>query len=98
MDAAFYRWEGQKLILRLRVQPRASRNSLGEPLGDRLKVYLTAPPVEGKANAALQAFLAEVFGVAKGSVHIRRGEQGREKEVEVLAPRRVPNGIAAAKE
>lgn len=84
--AAWYAWRGDTLILRIKVQPRSSRNALGEVLGDRIKLYLTAPPVDGKANAAVVAFLADAFGVAKGAVSIRRGETGRDKEIHVQSP------------
>ncbi|ANJ68485.1 YggU family protein [Halothiobacillus diazotrophicus] len=82
----WYAWRGDILILRIKVQPRSSRNALGEVLGDRVKLYLTAPPVDGKANAAVVAFLANHFGVAKGQVTIRRGETGRDKEIHVQSP------------
>jgi uncharacterized protein (TIGR00251 family) len=76
----------------VRVQPRASRCALAglyaAPQGDALKVAITAPPVEGKANEAVVEFLAGVLGVAKSSVTIVTGETGRNKVVSVcgLAP------------
>lgn len=85
-EAEPYRWQGDLLVLRIKVQPRASRNMLGEVIGDRVKLYLTAPPVDGKANAAVIAFLAKTFGVAKGQVMIRRGETGRDKEIHIQSP------------
>lgn len=92
-DASFHRWDGDTLILRLRVQPRASRTALGERLGDRIKLYLNAPPVDGKANAALITFLADTFGVAKGRIYIHRGKHGRGKEVRIVDPTRLPTEI-----
>ena len=68
--------------LNVKVIPNAKQNKLVEEPG-RLKVYLTAPPVDGKANKALIAFLAEHFNVKKPAVRIVRGETGREKVVEV---------------
>lgn len=94
METPFHRWEDDDtLVLRLRVQPRASRNALGERFGDRIKLYLTSPPVDGKANAALVAYLAKTFGTPKSRVRIRRGELGREKDIEVVAPTRLPPEI-----
>ena len=58
---------------------------------DALKVRVAAPPVEGKANAALIAFLAEAFGVPKRNVTIIRGDSGRRKSLRVEAPRRRPD-------
>ena len=69
-------------LLNIRVIPNAKQNKIVEET-NRLKVYLTAPPVEGKANMALIEFLAEHFGVKKKQVRIVRGERGRDKVVEV---------------
>ena len=66
----------------VKVIPNAKQNKLVKEPG-RLKVYLTAPPVDGKANKALIAFLADHFSVKKSAVTIVRGETGREKVVEV---------------
>jgi uncharacterized protein len=68
--------------LNIKVIPNAKREKLVEETG-RLKVYLTAPPVDGKANKALIAFLAEHYNVKKSAVKIVRGETGREKVVEI---------------
>jgi hypothetical protein len=67
----------------LRVQPRASRNAIVGIMGDALKVAITAPPVDGKANEAVVAYLAAVFSVAKSSVVIVSGETGRNKLVAI---------------
>lgn len=77
---------GQKgSALAIRVTPRASRNEISEILNDgTVKVRLTAPPVEGKANAALIAFLAEVIGVPQSKIEIVAGETGRDKLVSIL--------------
>lgn len=89
MDApdTFFHWQDATLILRLKVQPRSSRNAWGEVLGDRIKLYLTTPPVDGKANAAVVAFVAQTFGVAKSQVHLHRGQMGRDKEIHIHAPK-----------
>ena len=49
----WFRWESDDLLLSLRVQPRASQDEFVGPHGDHFKVRITAPPVEGKANAHL---------------------------------------------
>jgi uncharacterized protein (TIGR00251 family) len=67
----------------VRVQPRAARTELVGVHGDALKIRVTAPPVEGAANAELVAFLAKQLGVPKSAVHVRRGARGRDKLVEV---------------
>ncbi|MHB8920589.1 MAG: DUF167 domain-containing protein [Halothiobacillus sp.] len=83
---AFFLWQDALLIVWLKVQPRASRNAWGEVLGDRIKLYLTTPPVDGKANEAVIAFIAKEFGVAKNQVRICRGETGRDKEIHIQSP------------
>lgn len=93
---AFFRWEDGDLILELKVQPRASRDGFAGVLGDRLKVRLTAPPVDGQANAALTAFLAKAFGVPRGSIELLAGETGRDKRLRIRAPRRLPPVIPGA--
>ncbi len=69
--------------LEVLVQPRASRTRVAGEHDGRLKIQLAAPPVDGEANAALLAFLAEELGVRKADVVIERGETGRRKTVRV---------------
>ena len=69
--------------LRLRVQPRASRDEVAGMAGDALRVRLTAPPVDGAANEALVRLLAHRLGVSRGSVALVSGHTGRNKVVEV---------------
>ena len=64
------------------VQPRASREGIAL-MGDRLKVSVNAPPVDGKANEAVVRALAEALGVPRASVEILRGESGRRKTVRI---------------
>ena len=68
--------------LNIKVIPNAKHNKLVEEPG-RLKVYLTAPAVEGKANEALIEFLAEYFNVKKNRISIIRGVKSREKIIEI---------------
>lgn len=65
------------------VQPRASRSRLVGLQGDRLKVQLAAPPVDGEANEALLKLMAEHFAVARRQVSLRRGEASRRKTVAI---------------
>jgi uncharacterized protein len=67
----------------LRVQPRASRNAVAGVIGDAIKLAITAPPVDGKANQAVIEYLAELFMVAKSKVEIVSGETGRNKVIAV---------------
>lgn len=71
----------------VRVSPRASRTGVvrfvGEGADAVLKIALTAPPIEGKANAALIAYLSDVLGVARSQVEVIAGSQSRNKVVRV---------------
>jgi uncharacterized protein (TIGR00251 family) len=69
--------------LEILVQPRASRTRVVGEHDGRLKIQLAAPPVDGEANAALVAFLAEALGARKADVVIARGDAGRRKTVRV---------------
>lgn len=71
------------VTLTLHVQPGAKRSELAGLHGEALKVRLAAPPVDGKANAALLAFLAEYLGVAKSAVSLLSGETSRHKVVRI---------------
>ncbi|MEX2161936.1 MAG: DUF167 domain-containing protein [Anaerolineales bacterium] len=71
--------------LAIRVTPRARRDEIVEVLADQtIKVRLTAPPVEGKANEALVEFLAKVLDVPRSKIEIIAGEKGRDKLVSIL--------------
>ncbi|MDD3519200.1 MAG: DUF167 family protein [Chromatiales bacterium] len=83
-------WRGSVLVLRVRVQPRAARDRIGELLDDRLKVAITAPPVDGQANSHLIAFLAGCFGVPKSRITLAQGETGRNKTLHIDRPGRLP--------
>ena len=74
---------GDGVTLRVRVQPRASRDGLGGERAGALVVRLTAPPVEGEANAALIRFLADLFDRPRSAVTLVHGARGRDKTVHV---------------
>jgi len=84
-----------RITLSLRVQPRASRDEVAGIHGDRLKLRITAPPVDGAANRHLCRFLADLFGVPAASVRLVRGESGRDKTVEVSGADGLPPSLAA---
>ena len=68
----------------VRVVPRAKKSEIAGQVGEAIKVRLTAPPVDGKANEALIALLAEKLGVGKSQVEIVAGATSRNKMVCVL--------------
>lgn len=71
------------LTFDIQVVPRASRTAVGPMIGERLRVAVTAPPVDGAANAAVIEALADAFGVRRAAVTIVRGERGRRKTVSI---------------
>jgi len=77
------RRDGGDLVLEVRIQPRASRSEFAGRFGERLRIRLQAPPVDGRANAALVTFLADAFGVPRARVAIEHGLAGRDKRVRI---------------
>ena len=71
------------VTIAVRIVPRSSRNQVVGVDGEALKIRLTAPPVDGKANEALVKFLAEVFGVSLAQVEIMHGDKSKRKIVRV---------------
>jgi uncharacterized protein (TIGR00251 family) len=67
----------------VKVHPRARKNAITGVVGDALKLALSAPPADGRANEACIAFLAEFLNVARSSVTIAAGETSRQKLVRV---------------
>jgi uncharacterized protein (TIGR00251 family) len=74
---------GGTVVFAVRVQPRASRDEVGGEWQGALKVRLTAPPVDDKANEALRRLLAERLNVALAAVTILSGARGRTKRVAI---------------
>lgn len=71
------------MMIKVRVIPNAKRNDVVSRIGSILRVKVSAPAVEGKANEELCAFLAEFFEVRRSMVFLRKGERGREKTIEI---------------
>ena len=67
----------------VKVHPRARKNAITGKVGDALKLALTAPPVEGKANQAVIEFFADLFAIPRSSVTIASGETSRNKVVRI---------------
>lgn len=76
-------------MLTLHIQPGAKKTEVAGLHGDALKIRLAAPPVDGKANEALVAFVAKTLGVPKASVELVSGQTSRAKRLRVA-------GVAAA--
>jgi hypothetical protein len=78
-------------LLSVKLQPRASANKIDEPLGDELRIRVTAPPVDAAANEALVQLLAERLDCTRGRVELVRGYKSRHKVVKLhgFAPEEV---------
>jgi uncharacterized protein (TIGR00251 family) len=91
-DVVEVRESGDGVVFAVRVKPRASRDAIGGVWDGALVVRLTAPPVEGAANAALARLLGRALGVAPSAVRIVGGATSRTKRVAVSGV-----GLAAAR-
>ena len=83
--------------LKVRVQPKASRNQVDGFENGTLRLRVTAPPTEGKANAGVIALMAKTLGVSKSRLEIVRGHGSRDKVVAIdtLSEQEVHRRIAA---
>jgi uncharacterized protein len=93
MKAFSYR--GADLLLQLYVQPKASRDQIVGLHGDAIKIAITAPPVEGKANAHIQKLLATLFAVSRSQIELVKGDLSRHKQVLIKAPFQLPPELAS---
>lgn len=80
--------------LRILLQPKASKDAFVGLHDDELKVAITAPPVDGAANAHLLKYLSKAFKVPKSSIILEKGELNRHKQIFVPAPKVIPQEIA----
>jgi uncharacterized protein (TIGR00251 family) len=79
--ATFLRETSGGTLLSVKLQPRASSNEICAPLGDELKIKVTAPPVDAAANQALVEFLADKLDCPRGKVELLRGQTSRHKTI-----------------
>ncbi|MBB6056281.1 YggU family protein [Candidatus Nomurabacteria bacterium] len=87
---AGFRKDGDEIWLDVYIQPKASRDQIQGWHGEELKIAITAPPVDGQANAHLIKFLSKQFKVAKSQIVIHKGELGRHKTVRIISPQQLP--------
>jgi uncharacterized protein (TIGR00251 family) len=79
----WYAWQGNDLILNITLQPRASKDEICGIHGATLKIRITAPPVDGKANTHLCAFVAKICQVSKSAVSLISGAGSRQKRLRI---------------
>ncbi len=75
------------LIISINVQPRSSKTMISGLYGNALKIKLTAPPIDGKANQLLIKFLSKTLKLPKSSITILTGETGRSKRLLIRSPK-----------
>jgi uncharacterized protein (TIGR00251 family) len=88
------REDGDDLVLLVKTQPRASRDEFAGVRQERLHIRIKAPPVDGRANSYLLAWLADQFGVGRRNIVLEQGHGSRLKRVRIHAPARVPTAVA----
>ena len=98
MTSPWCQWQGDDLLLAIRLQPRAAKNEWIGPHGDSIKIRLNAPPVDGKANQALIQFIANVFDVPKNQVELLSGHTGRDKRLRIRQPKSHPEHITRSEQ
>jgi uncharacterized protein (TIGR00251 family) len=80
---AFLRPQPDGVLLAIKLQPRASANEIGSPLGQELKIKVMAPPVDDAANEALVRLLADHFDCSRNRVELVRGHTSRHKLIKL---------------
>jgi uncharacterized protein (TIGR00251 family) len=92
---SFYAWDGDVLILNILGKPAASKDAIGKPHGQQLKVSVTAAPQNGRATEHMLRFLAPLFGVKASDIEVVFGWEQVNKQLRIRAPQRLPEVIAA---
>lgn len=88
--SSHYTWQGQDLILHCHLQPKAANDEIVGIHGHRLKMRITAPPVDGKANEHIVKWFSKLFKVPKNNIEILQGESGRQKTLRIRTPGALP--------
>ena len=94
--AAAIRRDGPDLLLDVRVQPRAAKTEFAGLMGERLRIRLQAPPVDGRANSALTEFVAAACGLPRSRVTLEKGATGRDKRLRLHGVPEVPAALQRA--
>jgi uncharacterized protein len=96
MSPGTLRRDGADLLLEVRVQPRAARTEFAGLVGGRLRVRLNAPPVDGRANAALVEFIAEACELPRARVTLDKGTTARDKRLRLRGVEAIPAALQRA--
>ena len=95
--AEHFVWQGQDLLLRCHFQPGAASNDIVGLHGDRLKLRITAPPVDGKANDHIIRWFATLFAVTRDSITIVQGTSSRQKNILIRSPQTLPDALLVSR-
>lgn len=93
----WFRRDGDSLVVSVHAQPGAKRTEVQGLHGDALKVRISAPPLEGRANAELQRYLAELFDVPQRNVTQLSGETARQKRFRIEGSKIDPQTLLTTK-
>lgn len=91
--ATIYSWDGENLLLNIYVQPNAKKDELVGEYNNRLKIRITAPPTDNKANKHLIKFLAKFFAVPPSRIELIKGETQRNKLFKIFNPGPLPSPL-----
>jgi hypothetical protein len=83
LQTGFLHAQPDGTLLCVKLQPRASINEIGEPIGGELRIKVTAPPVDAAANEALIKLLAGKLDCARGRIELVRGHKSRHKVIKL---------------
>lgn len=90
MTGNWYRWQKNTLLLKIHLHPGAKTSSINGLIGQKLRIKIKSPPVDGKANKELIGLLARDFDIKKSQIRICNGELGRDKLIEIQSPAVLP--------
>ena len=93
----YYSLTPEGLMLQCHIQPRASRDAIAGLHGDRLKIQITAPPTDGKANDHLRRFIGRTAGIPQSRVSLIRGNTGRQKTLLLAGITTLPAAFPVAR-
>ena len=93
MQNTFFNWKNNTLELHVLIQPRASKDEIVGLHGERLKIRLNAPPVDGKANLYLIEYLAKAFKLPQKAICVTKGQTSRHKTVSIQPLSEIPSQL-----
>lgn len=91
----YYYWRKNVLFLEIHLQPNATKNAIVGRHGDKLKISVTAQPIEDKANQELIKFIAQFLNLPKSQINLVKGKQNRNKLIAVYPPQKNLNTLLA---